>query len=319
LLSRSRVLVGVALHEDAMTRLKEVADVDVVEEAAIQTKEGLLKVIDAYDGAIVALPPFDREVIAKARRLRIISRHGVGYDSIDVDAARERGIYVTITPALSETVADMAFALILSAARMIPQGHTYVKTGKWRRRSDRGLFMGTDVFGKTLGIVGLGRIGSVVAKRARGFDMKVLYYDAVRNLELEQSLPLEYRSLPSLLAESDFVSIHTPLTKETEGLIGEKELRTMKKEAILVNTSRGPVVDEKALYHALKEGRLGGAGLDVFEEEPVDPENLLLTLDNVVLAPHIAGTTKECRRRCALLAVQNTIRVLRGEKPLYPV
>ena len=121
------------------------------------------------------------------------------------------------------------------------------------------------------------------------------------------------------MAESDFVSIHTPLTKETEGLIGEKELRTMKKEAILVNTSRGPVVDEKALYHALKEGRLGGAGLDVFEEEPVDPENLLLTLDNVVLAPHIAGTTKECRRRCALLAVENTIRVLRGEKPLYPV
>ena len=319
MLNRTRVLVGVTLHEDAMRRLKEVADVDVVEEVAIQTKEGLLKVIDAYDGAIVSLPPFDREVIAKARRLRIISRHGVGYDSIDVDAARERGIYVTITPALSETVADMAFALILSTARMIPQGHIHVKTGKWKRRSDRALFMGTDVFGKTLGIVGLGRIGSVVAKRARGFDMKVLYHDAVRNPELEQNLSLEYRSLPSLLAESDFVSIHTPLTKETEGLIGEEELRTMKKEAILVNTSRGPVVNEKALYRALKEGRLGGAGLDVFEEEPVDPENPLLTLDNVVFAPHIAGTTKECRRRCALLAVENTVRVLRGEKPLYPV
>ena len=316
---RPKVLVAVTLHEDAMKRLKEVADVDEVKESVIQKKERLLKVIGKYDGAIVALPPFDREVISKAKRLKIISRHGVGYESIDIRAAKELGIYVTITPALSETVADMAFALILGAARMLPQAHMFVRMGKWKERSERSLFTGMDVFGKTLGIIGLGRIGSIVAKRGKGFDMKVLYHDVVRNKKAEEALGLEYRSMPQLLVEADFVTIHTPLTEETKGLIGEKELKSMKKSAILVNTSRGPVVDEKALYRALREDWIAGAGLDVFEDEPINPDSPLLTLDNVVFAPHIAGTTKECRRRCALLAVENTIRVLKGEKPLYPV
>jgi len=316
---RPRVLVGVTLHEDAMERLKDFADVDVVEESAIQTKDGLLKVIGKYEGAIVALPPFDKEVITKAEKLKVISRHGVGYDNVDVKAAAERGIYVTITPALSETVADMAFALLLATARMVPQAHTYVKNGLWKQRADRRAFMGVDIFGKILGIVGLGRIGSIVAKRGKGFDVKVLYYDVIRNRKLEEELGLEYRPLNQLLAESDFISIHVFLNEETRGLIGEEELKAMKRSAILVNTSRGPVVDEKALHRALKEKWIAAAGLDVFEDEPISPDNPLLTLDNVVLTPHIAGSTKECRRRCSLLAVENTIRVLKGEKPLYPV
>ena len=302
-----------------MTRIKEIADVDVVEEAAIQTKDELLKVIDAYDGAIVALPPFDREVLAKASKLRIISRYGVGYDTIDVDAAREHSIYVSVTPVHAETVADMAFALMLSAARLIPQAHMHIKNGMWRKNSDRALFVGTDVYEKTLGIIGLGRIGSVLAKRGRDFDMKMLYYDAFRNGELEKSLSVGYRSLHELLAESGFVSIHIPLTKDTEGLIGEEELRTMKKTAILVNASRGEVVDEKALYRALKEGWIGGAVLDVFDQEPIGSDNPLLTLENFILTPHISSTTKECRCKTALLAVENAIRVLQGAKPLYTV
>jgi glyoxylate reductase len=189
----------------------------------------------------------------------------------------------------------------------------------WRKRADRSAFMGVDVFGKNLGLIGLGRIGSIVAKRGRGFDMNVLYYDIIRNRRLEEEHVAEYRPLNQLLAEADFISIHTPLTEETRGLVGEKELKEMKKTAILVNTSRGPVIDEKALYRALKEGWIAAAGLDVFEEEPTSPDNPLLTLDNVVLTPHIAGSTWECRRRCAMMAVENTIRVLKGEKPLYSV
>jgi len=315
--SRPRVLVSVVLPEDAMRRLKEVADLDVVEEAAVQRKEELLRIIDVYDGAVVAHPPFDREVLAKAERLKIISRHGVGYDTIDVDAARDLGIYVSVTPFHAETVADMAFALILSAARLILQAHLYIKSGMWRKGSDRALFIGTDVFGKTLGIIGLGRIGSVLAKRGRGFDMKVLYYDAFRNGELEKSLSFGYRSLHELLAESDFVSIHIPFTKDTEGLIGEKELRTMKKTAILVNASRGDVVDQEALCRALREGWIGGAALGVFDQEPIGADSPLLTLENVILTPHISSMTKECRRKTALIAVENVIRVLQGAKPLY--
>jgi glyoxylate reductase len=316
---KPKVLVGVAIHEEALKRLKDVADVDVMDESAIQTKDRLLKIIEDYEGAIVALPPFDREVIAHAKKLKVISRHGVGYDNVDVKAAKERGICVTITPALSETVADMAFTLLLSTARRIPQAHIYIKNGLWRKRAERSAFMGVDVFGKTLGLIGLGRIGSIVAKRGRGFDMNVLYYDIIRNRKLEEEQVVEYRPFSQLLAEADFISIHTPLTEETRGLISEKEFKTMKKSAIIVNTSRGPVIDERALYRALKEGWIAAAGLDVFEEEPTSPDNPLLTLDNVVLTPHIAGSTWECRRRCAMMAVENTMRVLRGEKPLYSV
>jgi glyoxylate reductase len=314
-MARPKVLVAITLNEDALKRLREVADVDVVEEDSIRTKEGLLKVISNYEGAIVALPPFDSEVINKAQKLKIISRHGVGYDSIDVKAAREKGIHVTVTPGNSESVAEIAFGLILAVAREIPQAHSYVKDKRWRERADRMTFVGVELSGKTLGLIGLGRIGSLVAKIGRGFNMKLLYYDVVRNRKLEKELPIEYRSLSQLLTESDFVSIHVPLTNETRGLIGEKELKMMKRNAILVNTARGPIVNEKALYNALKDKWIAAAGLDVFEEEPINQESPLLELDNIVFTPHIAGSTREARRRCAMMAVENTIQVLQGKTP----
>jgi glyoxylate reductase len=260
LTAKPRVLLGLDIHEDALARLKEEADVDVVSSPTIRDREYLCKTIDRYDGILHNVPKLDRELLLEADRLKVISCHAVR--EIDLDAASERGIRVTLTPALWETVADMTVALMLAAARKIPQAHVYVKNGLWKRSSDRMLFSGTGLFGKTLGIVGLGHIGGIVAKRVRGFDMRVLYYDSVRKMDSDGGLGVEYRPLGELLAMSDFVSVHTPLNKETHGLIGEYYLSLMKRDAILVNTSRGPIVDEEALYRALKEKRIAAAGLD---------------------------------------------------------
>ncbi len=319
MIQKPRVLVGVALHKDAIKQLKEVADVDTVSESLLANKKSLLKIVGNYEGVIIATPPFDREVMEKAKKLRIISRRGVGYDNVDVEYATERGLFVTITPVLSGTVADMTFALILAAARLLPQAHVYVKSGLWKDKSDRDRFRGVDVFGKTLGIIGLGRIGLEVAKRGKGFDMKILYHDIVRKSRLEEELNVRYLPLNRLLAEADFISINVPLTEKTRALIGEKEFKIMKQNAVIINTSRGPVIDEKSLFTALKEKWIAAAGLDVFENEPINPDNPLLTLNNLILAPHIAGTTKENQRRCSMVAVENTIRALRGEIPLYTV
>jgi len=311
---RPKVMVALSLDEDALKRLGEVADFDIVEDYSIRTKEGLLKIIDNYDGSIVGLPPFDREVLDKTHRLKVISRHGVGYDSVDIKAANEKGIVVTITPANAVSVAEIAFGLILAVARKIPQAHFYVKEKQWSRRASRTSLNGVELSGKTLGIIGLGRIGSRVAKIGKGFDMKLLYCDIVRKRKMEKELPIERRSLNQLLAESDFVSVHVPLTDETRGMIGENELKTMKRDAVLINTARGPIVDERALHHALKEKWIAATGLDVFEQEPINQDNPLLELDNVVFTPHVAGSTAEARSRCAMMAVENTIKVLQGKE-----
>lgn len=195
---------------------------------------------------------------------------------------------------------------------------TLLKTN-WRVREERTKFTGVDIFGKTLGIIGLGRIGSLLARRAKGFDMETLYYDIVRNRKPEEELDIKFLPLHQLLAEADFISIHVPLTEETKGLIGEKELKAMKRSAMLINTSRGPVVDERALVRALEEGWIAGAGLDVYDKEPIDPDNPLLTLDNVVLTPHIGAETEECKKRIVEAAVENTVRALKGKQPLYLV
>jgi len=313
LTDKPRVLLGLDIHQDALARLEEAAEVDIVSSPTIRDRDYLRKTIDNYDGILHNVPKLDRELLLEADRLRVVSCHAVR--EIDLDAASERGIRVTLTPALWETVADMTVALMLAAARMIPQSHVYVKNGLWKHSSDRMLFSGTGLFGKTLGIVGLGHIGGIVAKRVKGFDMRVLYYDTARKMESERELGVEYQPLGQLLTVSDFVSIHTPLNEETRGLIGEYHLSLMKKDAILVNTSRGPIVDEEALYMALKEKRIAAAGLDVFGQEPVEPENPFLSLDNVVLAPHIAGSTRECDMQ----AVENIIVVLRGGTSPYQV
>lgn len=313
MIDRPRVMLGLDIHEDALARLREVADVDIVPSSVFQNREYLRKTIGVYDGVLHNVPRFDREILREAHRLKVVSCHTVR--EIDLDAALEYRIHVTLTPALWESVADMTVALMLAAARMVPQAHIYVRNGMWKHTSDRMFFSGIGLFGKTLGIVGLGHIGRTVAKRVKGFDMKVLYYDVARQTGLESELGLEYRPLRQLMAEAEFVSIHVPLDGKTRGLIGEGDLRVMRKDAILVNTSRGPIVDEEALCRALKEKRIGAAGLDVFGEEPLNPDSPFLTLDNVVLAPHIAGSTRECDMQ----AVENVIVILRGGVSPYQV
>jgi lactate dehydrogenase-like 2-hydroxyacid dehydrogenase len=247
--------------------------------------------------------------------VKVISNVGVGYDNINVPAANARGILVTNTPdVLTETTADLAWALLLAAARRIVEGHHYVHSGEWRKWAID-LLVGRDVHHKTLGIFGLGRIGQAVARRARGFSMRLLYHDLQRAPEsVEKELGAEFVDKETLLRESDFVSLHVPLIDSTRKLIGEPELRMMRPTAILVNTSRGPVVDEAAVARALRERWITSAGLDVFEREPqVNPE--LLQLENVVLAPHIGSASVETRRRMSMLAVENALAALQGRRP----
>ncbi|MGC8842726.1 MAG: 2-hydroxyacid dehydrogenase, partial [bacterium] len=239
----------------------------------------------------------------------------VGYDNIDVKEATRRKIMVTNTPGvLTETTADLTFALILATARRLVEADKFTRSGKWKSWGPM-LFLGRDVYGATLGIIGMGRIGQAVARRAKGFNMKIIYYSRRRNEEAEKELGAEYRELHSLLKEADIITIHTPLTEETYHLIGEKELSLMKPSAILINTARGAVVDQRALFKALKEKRIFGAGLDVYEKEPIDADDPLLELDNVVVLPHIGSATVETRGRMARMAAENLLAGLRGEIP----
>jgi glyoxylate reductase len=250
--------------------------------------------------------------------LKVIANMAVGYDNVDLEAAGERGVVVTNTPeVLNETTADTAFMLLLAAARRLGEAERLLRSGGWDAWGPMQL-MGPDVWGKKLGVVGFGRIGQAVARRARGFDMKVLYHDQYRNESAENETGVRYVELDELLSTCDFVSIHTPLTPETQHLIGQRELDLMQPTAVLVNSSRGPVVDEAALADALEEGIIFAAGLDVYEEEPkVHPK--LLELENVVLAPHIGSASIETRDRMAELAAENLVAVLRGEEPKTPV
>jgi len=261
----------------------------------------------------------DDEVLAAAPTVKVVANVAVGYNNIDVAAARRRGVVVTNTPdVLTETTADFAWTLLMAAARRVVEADHFSRSGQWQKW-EWDLLWGADIFGKTLGVVGFGRIGRAVARRALGFNMRVLYQDAVRaDAAVERELRATRMDLEPLLAESDFVSLHTPLLPETRHLMGERTLKLMKKSAILVNAARGPVVDEAALVRALKEGWIAGAGLDVFEEEPkIHPR--LLPLKNVVLAPHIASASFDTRLAMASLAVRNCLAVLDGKPPLTPV
>jgi glyoxylate reductase len=281
------------------------------------------ELLEAVRGANGVLPTvtekMDAEVMDTAGEdLKVIANMAVGYDNVDVEAAKERGIVVTNTPeVLTETTADTAFLLLLAAARRLGEAERLVRSGGWDAWGPKQL-LGPDVWGKRLGLVGLGRIGQAVAHRSSGFQMEVLYYDQYRNESVEEELGARYLELDDLLRESDFVSIHTPLTPETRHLISERELDIMKPTSVLVNASRGPVVDEAALAEALENKRIFAAGLDVYEEEPkVHPK--LLELENVVLAPHIGSASIETRDRMAALAAENLRAVLQGEQPKTPV
>ena len=304
---------------EAGLRLLDDFDVTVLHERP-PTRDELLEALSGASGVLAtATEKMDGEAMdAAGDGLRVIANMAVGYDNIDVGAATERGVIVTNTPGvLDETTADVAFMLVLAAARRLGEGERLLRAGKWEWWGPKQL-RGLDVWGKTLGIVGMGRIGRAVARRGKGFGMEILYHNRSRNEDAEEELGARYVELEDLLRESDFVSIHTPLTDETRHLIGERELDLMAETAVLVNTSRGPVVDEAALAQALREGRIFAAGLDVYEGEPeVHPG--LLELENVVLAPHIGSATVETRDRMATLAAENLAAVLRGEQPKTPV
>lgn len=262
------------------------------------------------DGAIVGTEPITAKVIAGAPRLRVLSRFGVGVDSIDLEAATAAGVVVTTTVGANATaVAEMVIGFVLSLARGIPRYDARTKRGDWRRE------VGVEIAGKTLGIVGLGHIGTEVALRARALGMRVIYADPVRpSLEKEAALGVTHLALPDLLGESDFVSLHAPLTPETVRMIGARELALMRPSAYLINTARGELVDEAALAQALMQGRLAGAALDVRAAEPSQAGDLLC-LDSVILTPHAGSQTREAICRMSLIAAENVVRVLQGARP----
>ena len=313
-----KVLVTREIPEAGL-RLLEDFDVTVLFERPPERGE-LLEAIRGANGILPTVTEkMDAEVMDTAGEgLKVIANMAVGYDNVDVQAAKERGIVVTNTPeVLTETTADTAFLLLLAAARRLGEAERLVRSGGWDAWGPKQL-LGPDVWGKKLGLVGLGRIGQAVARRSTGFQMEVLYYDQYRNESVEEELGARYLELDDLLRESDFVSIHTPLTPETRHLISERELDIMQPTSVLVNASRGPVVDEAALADALAERRIFAAGLDVYEGEPkVHPK--LLELENVVLAPHIGSASIETRDRMAALAAENLRAVLRGEQPKTPI
>src|SRR5216110_1450884 len=284
------------------------------------SKAELISRLKGKDGLIChIISTIDDEVLAAAPTLKVVANVAVGYNNIDVAAAKRRGIVVTNTPdVLTETTADFAWALLMAAARRVVEADRFARSGQWSRWQ-WDLLWGNDVYGKTLGVIGFGRIGRAVARRALGFNMRVLYHDTVRaDGAAERELTATYVERDTLLRESDFVSLHTLFIPETKHLLNERTLRLMKKTAILVNAARGPIVDEAALVRALREGWIAGAGLDVFEEEPkIHPG--LLSLANVTLAPHIASASLDTRLAMATLAVRNCLAVLEGKPPITPV
>jgi glyoxylate reductase len=308
---KQTIFVTRMLPQVALDKLAEHFLLEINQEDRALTKEEIIKGIQNKAGLLSQLTdPIDKTVIDAAKELKVISNYAVGFNNIDIKEATLRKIPVCNTPGiLTNATADLAFTLILAVARHIIEADSYVRKGLFTSWHPS-MFLGTDLSGKTLGIVGLGRIGQAVAKRARGFDMNVIYYSR----KPVQNFDAKYVSLNELIEISDIISLHTPLTPETQHLIGEKEFNKMKKTALLINTTRGPVVDEKALVQALKTKRIAGAGLDVYEEEPKLASGLA-ELKNTVLLPHIGSATIETRTKMAMMAAENIIAVLSGQKP----
>jgi glyoxylate reductase len=315
---RPRIFITQPVAESAVARLRAVADVEMNPDTLhIATKGELLERIPQLDILFCLLhDKVDRDIIAAGKRLRAIASMKITPSDIDVAEATARRIPITvIAPIVTEATADIHFALLLAVARRVVEGDRLVRAGIFPGAQSAHL-LGVWVHGKTIGLIGGGgRIGRAVAKRAQGFSMRTLYWTPRRKPESEErAAGLEYVPYDRLLAESDFVSVHAPLNAETRHLVGERELRLMKPTAFLVNTARGPIVDEKALVRALKEKRIAGAGLDVYENEPkVDPD--LLTMQNVVLTPHLGSAVKELRESMAHVVADNILAVLDGRQP----
>ena len=314
------ILVSGHLTDDILSLLAQECDVRANREDRPMGRADLLEAVAGADGFLSMITDaVDAELLDAAPRLRVVSNMAVGYNNIDVAAATARGIVVTNTPGiLTEATAELAFALILAAARRVVDLDRRTRAGEWTCWAPL-LFLSREVSGKTLGVVGLGRIGRAVARRARAFGMRVLYHSRSRlEAEEERDLGVEYAEKDELLATADFVSLHVPLSAETRHLIGRRELGLMKPTAYLINTSRGPVVDEAALVEALKARRIEGAGLDVYENEPMLAPGLA-ALDNAVLLPHVGSATVETRAKMARMAAENLLSALRGERPAHVV
>lgn len=316
-MSKPSVYITRMIPEETISYLKGYFDVEVNPEDRALTRQELLEKVKGRSAVITLLTDkVDGEVLdAAGPQLKVVANYAVGFNNFDLEAATQRKVILTNTPGvLDDATATHAFALLLAVARRISESERFVRAGKWQGWAPM-FFVGQDVDRKTLGIAGLGRIGANFAKKASGFDMKIIYSDVKRNPEFEKQFGATYVDKETLLKESDFVSLHVPLLPDTFHYIGEKELKMMKPTAVLINASRGPVVDEKALVTALKEKWIWGAGLDVFENEPELAPGLA-ELDNVVIVPHIASATPETRINMGKIAAENIVNVLNGKPPI---
>lgn len=312
---KAKILVTSVLPQGPIEQLEKTCQVMVHDESKALSKEELMEKVADVDGIICLLSDtIDQEVLDAAKKAKVIANYAVGYNNIDVAYATKKGIAVTNTPGvLTDATADLAWVLLFAVARRVVEGDRFTREGRFEGWQPM-LFLGQDVSHTTLGIIGAGRIGSNFAKKAKAFDMKILYHNRRPNKAFEEETGALYVDKETLLRESDYVSLHVPLTNETRHMLGEREFKMMKPNAILINTARGPVVDEKALVKALKEGWIWGAGLDVYEEEPaVEPE--LLKLDNVVLLPHVGSATTSTRTKMAQMVVDNVLEALKGNVP----
>jgi glyoxylate reductase len=319
--ARPKVYVSRIIPAPALDIVRGVAEMRMWDrEDEPPPRDVLLREVADCDGLLSLLTDrIDDELLAHAPRLRVVGNMAVGFDNVDIAAATRRGVLVSNTPdVLTETTADFAFALLVAAARRMVEADAFARAGKWKTWGPM-LLAGQDIHHATLGLIGLGRIGSAVARRAKGFAMTVLYYDPIRRPDLEESLDIEYREMNDVLRVSDFISVHVPLLPETRHLIGMAQFRMMKPTAVFVNAARGPIVDQAALAEALRSRTIYAAGIDVFEREPVSVDDPLLKLDNVVVAPHIASASIPTRTRMATLAAENIAAVLQGRRPATPV
>ena len=314
-MKRFVVLLYEDMHEAGKAILREKAEILF---ATSLEESSLIKEVREVDGIIVrANGKVSRKMMESAPKLKVIGRHGVGVDNIDLEAATEKGIWVVNTPDANDaSVAEHFFGLALMLSKMLKKGEIALREGRWEARYQ---YIGKELHGKTLGILGFGRIGKTVGRMGyNGFEMKILYYDAIQYKEVEKEIKATKVSLDELLSESDFISINLPMLPETKGLVGEREFGLLKPTAYIINLARGPIWDEKALYAVLKEGRIAGAGSDVFEVEPATKGHPLFQLENFIGTPHMAAHTDEALRRMSLVA-EDIIRVLDGKAPLHPV
>lgn len=311
-----RIAVTRQIPDAGLQLLRDAADVTVWDDPLPPSRREILRLGAGADGVVTLLTdPVDADLLEQLPTVRVVSNFAVGYDNIDVAACTARGVAVCITPdVLTETTADFAFALLMAVARRIHEAANAVIAGRWRTWEPLG-YLGPDIHGATLGVVGMGRIGAAVARRAQGFGMRVLYSDTRPSPEVESQTGARRVELDALLRESDFVTLHTPLTAETRGLIGARELSLMKSSAVLINPSRGPVVQTEALADALERGSIWAAGLDVTDPEPLPSSHRLLRHPRVIVTPHVASASEQTRSRMAELAARNALAVLRGETP----